>query len=108
VPGSSSSPGALVTAVVQRNEGCSTATGRLDASGSVVALGPTGQAAFLVPNSVVAGVLVLGGTRCWADGSSLVAYDVASGSETLLAGETAGRRTVRQAVVLQGVIAAGG
>jgi hypothetical protein len=99
-PRSTGSVGALVAERVQGTDGCSTATGRLEASGAVTRLGPTGEAAFLVAKSVVGGVLYLGGTGCWSDGSQLVAYDLATGRQTVLAGETAGRRTVRQAIVL--------
>jgi hypothetical protein len=53
-----------------------------------------------VANAAVGGTLYLGGTRCAADGDRFVAYDLASGRATVLAGPGAGARTVRQALVI--------
>lgn len=88
-------------AVVQRDDPCSTRLGTLDDAVAPTPLTPPAVAAGLVPNAVVGTVLYLGGTRCPADGSRLVAYDLVSGQAVLLAGEDAGGRTVRQAVVLR-------
>jgi len=94
-------PAPTQAAFVQRDDPCATGLGTLDAAGSVTPRAVPPPAEGLVPNAAAAGVLYLGGTRCPADGSRLVAYDLASGQATLLAGEDAGGRAVRQAVVLQ-------
>nr|MDQ6896189.1 hypothetical protein [Actinomycetota bacterium] len=88
-------------AIVQRDDPCSIRFGTLDDAVTATPLTPPAVAAGLVPNTVVGAVLYLGGTRCPTDGTRLVAYDLVSGQAVLLAGEDAGGRTVRQAVVLR-------
>ncbi len=88
-------------ALVQRGDSCSTSVGTLGGVGAVVSRPLPSTAEGLVPNTVVGAVLYLGGTRCPTDGARLVAYNLVSGQAVLLAGEDAGGRTVRQAVVLR-------
>lgn len=86
--------------VVQYDDLCSTSLATQTPDGRLLPLHPPGPAADLVPNTAVSSVLYLGGSRCADDGDRLVAYDLASGRTTVLAGPDAGGRTVRQAVVL--------
>jgi hypothetical protein len=86
--------------VVQLDNLCSGALASLTADGHVTPIALPKAASGLVPNAAVGGTLYLGGTRCAADGDRLVAYDLASGRATELAGPGAGGRTVRQALVL--------
>ncbi len=88
-------------ALVQQDDSCSTRIGTLNGGGALTPWIPPPGTEGLVPNTVVAGVLYLGGTRCPSDGARFVAYDLASGRATELTGADAGGRTVRQAVVLQ-------
>jgi hypothetical protein len=88
------------TVLVQQDDPCSTRLGTLDGAGAVTPWSAPPGTEGLVPNTVVAGVLYLGGTRCPSDGSRFVAQDLASGRTTELTGEDAGGRTVRQALVL--------
>ncbi len=86
--------------VVQMDNLCSGALATLSADGHVTPITLPTAATGLVPNVAVGGTLYLGGTRCASDGSRLVAYNLASGAVTELAGPGAGGRTVRQAIVL--------
>ena len=86
--------------VVQLDNLCSGSVATLSADGHVTPITLPKAASGLVPNVAVGGTLFLGGTRCASDGDRLVAYDLASGRVTDLAGPDAGGRTVRQAVVL--------
>ena len=86
--------------VVQLDNLCSGALATLPADGRVVPLTLPTAASGLVANAAVGGTLYLGGTRCAADGDRFVAYDLASGRATVLAGPGAGARTVRQALVI--------
>ena len=93
-------PVSAEAALVQRDDPCSTTLGTLNDGRALTPRTLPAITAGLVPNTVVGHTLFLGGTRCATDGSRLVAYDLGSGEATLLAGEDAGGRTVRQAVVL--------
>lgn len=86
--------------VVQLDNLCSGSVATLSADGHVTPITLPKAATGLVPNVAVGGTLFLGGTRCASDGDRLVAYDLASGRVTDLAGPGAGGRTVRQAFVL--------
>ncbi len=86
--------------VVQMDNLCSGSLATLAADGHLTPIALPKAASGLVPNVAVGGTLYLGGTRCAADGDRLVAYDLASGRVTDLAGPGAGGRTVRQAFVL--------
>ena len=88
--------------VVQMDNLCSGSLASLAADGHLTPITLPKAASGLVPNIAVGGTLFLGGTRCAADGDRLVAYDLASGRVTDLAGPGAGGRTVRQAFVLTG------
>ncbi|HYQ32853.1 MAG TPA: hypothetical protein VEQ83_06540, partial [Lapillicoccus sp.] len=86
--------------VVQMDNLCSGSLATLSTDGHITPITLPKTATGLVPNVAVGGTLYLGGTRCASDGSRLVAYDLASGRVTELAGPGAGGRTVRQAFVL--------
>lgn len=90
-----------IGSTVLRAEGtCSTGLSvRAPNDGTVTAV-RLPEAAGLVPNTVVDGVVYFGGTRCPDDGDHVVAYDLGSGKAVLLGGPDAGGRTVRQAVVV--------
>ncbi len=86
--------------VVQLDDFCSPAFGSILYDRRIAPMTAAGVGEGLVPNRAVGRTVYLGGTRCAMDGDRLVAYDVATGATTELAGPDAGGRTVRQAFVL--------
>jgi len=86
--------------VVQLDDVCSPAFGSILFDRRIAPMTTGGVAEGLVPNQAVGRTVYLGGTRCASDGDRLVAYDVATGRTTELAGPDAGGRTVRQALVV--------
>ena len=86
--------------VVQLDDLCSPAFGGILFDRRIAPMSAGGVAEGLVPNQALGRTVYLGGTRCATDGDRLVAYDVATGRTTELAGPDAGGRTVRQALVM--------
>ena len=86
--------------VVQLDDFCSPAFGSILFDRRIAPMTAGGVAEGLVPNRAVGRTVYLGGTRCAMDADRLVAYDVATGGTTELAGPDAGGRTVRQALVV--------